>query len=54
MDYADNFPRNDIFNCFGLNNSPLNGSITVDEIRKSINSLKMVSLVVQMETQMKC
>ena len=40
MDYADNFPRNDIFNCFGLTNSPLNGSITVDEIRKSINSLK--------------
>ena len=42
MDYADNFLRNDIFNCFGLNNSPLNGSITIDEIRKSINSLKNV------------
>ena len=40
MDYVDNFPRNDVFNCFGLNNSPLNGSITVDEIQKCINSLK--------------
>ena len=43
MDYADNFPRNDIFYCFGLNNSPLNGSITVDEIRKSVNSLTNVN-----------
>ena len=40
MDYADNFPRNDIYNCFGLNNTPLNCSISVDKIRKSINSLK--------------
>ena len=40
MDYADNFPRNDIYNCFGLNNTPLNDTISVDEIRKSINSLK--------------
>ena len=40
MNYADNFPRNDIFNCFGLNNTILNGSISADEIRKSINSLK--------------
>ena len=40
MDYADNFPRNDIYNCLGLNNTPLNCSISVAEIRKSINSLK--------------
>ena len=40
LDYTDNFPRNDIFNCFGLNNTILNGSISANEIRKSINSLK--------------
>ena len=40
MNYADNFPRNDIFNCFDLNNTLLNGSISADEIRKSINCLK--------------
>ena len=52
MDYANNFPRNDIFNCFGLNNTILNGSIIADEIRKSINSLNKKKMNVKHHVRM--
>ena len=54
MPYTNNFSRDNIFNFYGLNNTNLNVSISVDELRKSINSLKMASPVALMASQMKC
>ena len=40
MEYAGNLSKDDFSNCFGLNNTTLNPSITAVEIQKPINSLK--------------
>ena len=40
MDYTYNFSTDNIFNFYALNNVNLNVSISVDELRKSINCLK--------------
>ena len=42
MDYTNNFPKIDILNFFGLDDTILNVPISIQELRKSINRLKNV------------